>query len=368
MKTFFAISEGEPRNLQRIREGISMALIYTTLASDTFNRANENPLNPAVWRADPDPLAPPPIAPLQIIDDQAVSTELSEGIAIYHGINWPDDQWVQVQVNACNGDGTGDGAAILLVARRQNDHNAYAFEVNGPLGPSCNVIVFSEWTASPTDPTIIGTTFFTGDAEGDGINIRLYAGDSIRLELYGNTIAAYTIHDGVKTQILAPTAATPQLPFGQVAVDLFDESSLEDTAVSNFSGGGIISTDSSSGSHISLPFTLRTTAAVTLFACLQAAISAQTLTTDVATISALQLLRHQMFTTYKILRRQDVANQKEKLDAAVADAQTEIDSLYAIVSAMPAPIPPTDDVRTLPNIVAVVANGVQTIANCVVDE
>lgn len=343
-------------------------LIYTTLASDTFNRPNEDPLNPAVWRADPDPLAPPPIAPLQIIDDQAVSTDLSEGIGIYYGIEWPNDQWAQVQVNTCNGDGTGYPVAVLLVMRRQNDHNAYAFEVNGPLGPDCNIVVYSEWTA-PNSPIIIGTTFFTGDDEGDGINVPLYAGDFIRMEFVGNTIAAYVIHDGVKTQVLAPTAATPELPFGQVAIDLFDNDSFQDAAVSNFSGGGIISTDSTPGGvKIPLPFTLRTTAAVTLFACLQAAITAQTLTTDAATISALQLLRHQMFTTYKILRRQDVANQKEKLDAAVSDAQTEIDSLYAIVVAMPAPVPPTDDVQILPNIVAVVANGVRQISNCVVDE
>ena len=46
----------------------------------------------------------------------------------------------------------------------------------------------------------------------------------------------------------------------------------------------------------------------------------------------------------------------------------EINSLYAIVAAMPAPVPPPDDVNVLPNIVSVVANGVQTIANRLVDE
>lgn len=345
-----------------------MALIYTTLASDTFNRPNEDPLNPAVWRADPDPLAPPPIAPLQIINNQAVSTDLSEGIGIYYGIDWPNDQSAQVQIDTCNGDGTGDPVAVLLVMRRQNDHNGYAFEVNGPLGPDCNIVVYSEWTA-PDSPIIIGTTFFTGDAEGDGINVPLYVGDFIRMEFVGNTIAAYVIHDGVKKQVLAPTAATPELPFGQVAVDLFDNDSFQDAAVSNFSGGGIISTDSTPGGvKIPLPFSLRTTAAVTVFSCLQQCKLALTITTDALTISALQLLQHQLFVTYRILQHQDVANQKEKLDAAIADAEMEIDSLYAVVLAMPAPIPPTDDANVLPRIVAVVANGVRQISNCVVDE
>jgi hypothetical protein len=95
---------------------------------------------------------------------------------------------------------------------------------------------------------------------------------------------------------------------------------------------------------------------------------AQKLTANATTIISLQSLQGQMFATYRVLRRQDVVNQKSKLDTAISDAQTEIDALYAVVASMPVPVPPTDDLRMLPNIAAVVANGVQIIANCVVDE
>ncbi|HWO40121.1 MAG TPA: hypothetical protein VNO32_66000 [Candidatus Acidoferrum sp.] len=56
------------------------------------------------------------------------------------------------------------------------------------------------------------------------------------------------------------------------------------------------------------------------------------------------------------------------MDDAIGDAQTAILALYATVSVMPAPVPPTDNVQTVPNIQAVVQNAVQVIANVVADE
>jgi hypothetical protein len=45
-----------------------------------------------------------------------------------------------------------------------------------------------------------------------------------------------------------------------------------------------------------------------------------------------------------------------------------INALYATVQAMSLPVPPPEDVDTLVNIQAVVANAVQVIANVVADE
>jgi hypothetical protein len=66
------------------------------LAQDTFNRANENPLNPAVWQAIT------PLAPLQISSNSCESTVISgsgSGEA-YVGIPWTKDQAASVVLAA----------------------------------------------------------------------------------------------------------------------------------------------------------------------------------------------------------------------------------------------------------------------------
>ena len=100
-----------------------MGLIYTQLAADNFQRANENPLAPSRWTA------PSDIPPLQIVNDECVCTDLTESNCIYTGITWPDNQWAQVQIDQVL---AGDNAAALLVMRRQNDDTAGAvFEETG---------------------------------------------------------------------------------------------------------------------------------------------------------------------------------------------------------------------------------------------
>lgn len=201
-----------------------MPLIYTTLVSDTFDRANENPLNPAVWSKDPSGVN----SPLQIVSDNAVNTSVSQGIGVYVGIAWPNNQWAQVQVNVCNGNATDTEASVLLVMHRKNEGNGFAFEVDGPLGDSCGITVFSESDAN-------GIIEYTAE----DLLVPLFAGDLIRMELFNGLVSAFIIHNGVSTQILAPTLGDATLASGNVAINMFDNTELTDAAVSNFQGGSI---------------------------------------------------------------------------------------------------------------------------------
>lgn len=90
---------------------------------------------------------------------------------------------------------------------------------------------------------------------------------------------------------------------------------------------------------IVLPFSRRTTAAVCVFACHQIASprGAQVFAFgDAATLGALNIWYAQLFTEYRILRHQDVANQATILTNAINAAVTTVTGLKATLDAMTA--------------------------------
>jgi hypothetical protein len=106
-----------------------------------------------------------------------------------------------------------------------------------------------------------------------------------------------------------------------------------------------------------LPFSRRTTTAVTVFACLFAARDAWHLTTVASQIGALHQSHATLFHLYRQIRHQDVANQAAVLASLIAQAQTAINNLNTIVQA----IEPTVQNQTnqaLPDLQAVVLNAV----------
>src|SRR5580692_12587793 len=107
-------------------------LYYITLATDPFQRANENPVNPAVWT----PVSQSGDNPCQILNNELVPTA-SKSNAGYIGVGWPDNQWAQLQVDECMFSDDSDDATVLLGLRSSVANNTYvAFEVDGPLGPN----------------------------------------------------------------------------------------------------------------------------------------------------------------------------------------------------------------------------------------
>lgn len=90
---------------------------------------------------------------------------------------------------------------------------------------------------------------------------------------------------------------------------------------------------------ISLPFTQRTTTAVAVFAAIQIAAPAgaqQFVVGNAVPTAALQLEYSQLLVNYKILREQDIVNQRAVLVAAVADAVIIVGNLNTTLAGMTA--------------------------------
>ena len=119
---------------------------------------------------------------------------------------------------------------------------------------------------------------------------------------------------------------------------------------------------------IQLPFSKRTTTAITLFTCLfiaspQGAQAVDTVT--VAQIAALQLEYATIFSTYRKVQHQDQANQAAVLDANILSAQTVILQLQATLNGMAQPNPPEYDALLLTHMQLIVNAAVVTMANVV---
>lgn len=187
-----------------------MPLVYTTLASDTFHRANENPLNPTVWSDDPAHVN----SPLEIISNQACPVN-AQGIGVYIGIAWPNNQWAEMEINACSDNNASD----LLVMRRTDFHNAIAIEIDGPLGSGATFSFFEEVNE-------VATVWFSE-------TMTVNPGDIIRMECLGNIITAKL--NGVIVAVSPPALNAS----GNAAINLFYDTTPTDCQVSNFRGGSI---------------------------------------------------------------------------------------------------------------------------------
>lgn len=116
------------------------------------------------------------------------------------------------------------------------------------------------------------------------------------------------------------------------------------------------------------PYSQRTTCAVAVFGCLSVASpqGAQRFAVgNAATIGALQSEYEQLLSVYRKLRRQDVANQRIDLVAAVAQAVTIISSLSATLQSMTAV---GDAGIALANFQIIAANALVQVTNVKFDE
>jgi hypothetical protein len=112
---------------------------------------------------------------------------------------------------------------------------------------------------------------------------------------------------------------------------------------------------------ILLPFSKRTTTAVTVFACLQVAKTTQTFSTlTVPQINALQLEAATLFSVYRQIIHQDTANQAAVLADVIGQAATVIEQLNATMQSI-TPLPVNPD--QLIDLQLVAMNAVQVMQN-----
>lgn len=109
-----------------------------------------------------------------------------------------------------------------------------------------------------------------------------------------------------------------------------------------------------------LPFSKRTTTAVTIFACIFVAQNAQTLTAVVAQVAALQLEYSTLLRLYRQIIHQDVANQASMLDTLISQAATTIGQLNTTIQAIETTM---QNAVELADVQVLAANAVQVMAN-----
>ena len=98
----------------------------TPNTSDSFNRANENPLNPTNWSATlPIGGGPSDYAALQVVNDTCEGTVNSQISAELFTPSTPNDQYTQVTIATMSSD-----SSVLLLLRYANN-NYYRLDLNG---------------------------------------------------------------------------------------------------------------------------------------------------------------------------------------------------------------------------------------------
>ena len=191
-----------------------MSLVFTQLAQDSFQRANENPLSDGGNWTDGFGGA----SSLAIVNNQCVAPNDDEsGLAYYTGIIWPNNQWAQVEV--ANEDLFG--AEIYL------RNGGYRFVLDAG-----TVLPVSNWTAlfgceSTPDNVLIPSP---GTYEPPNV------GDVIRFVVVGSTIYFYLngnlVLSGIDNNNTAPFG-------GRVGLALTGVFDPHNPAFINFSGGSV---------------------------------------------------------------------------------------------------------------------------------
>lgn len=138
------------------------------LASDTFQRANSNPLS-GNWTV-------PAGSGLQIVTNavQAASAAVGFFVEFYNGVTWPNDQFSEVTLSVLAAANYYQGPFVRLQGAAQS---GYLFVVQGPTGSAttCNLqIITAGVNANLATP-------FT---------ITPQVGDILRLEVSGVTLTA----------------------------------------------------------------------------------------------------------------------------------------------------------------------------------
>jgi len=116
---------------------------------------------------------------------------------------------------------------------------------------------------------------------------------------------------------------------------------------------------------MTLPFSKRTTAATTVFACISATTQAHFLTHDQSLLAALGNEYYQLQRAYRMLLHQDTFNQLEQRDYGIAAAQTAISELNATVMAIAPFVVGSYEAGALSRLQILVANALASINNVV---
>ena len=199
-----------------------MALVFTQLASDTFTRTDENPLNPSKWvPVVPNPIDSPPFEVLAVVSDLCVSptsaSNHNTGGEQYVGVPLPSNQYVSFTIETLTANGVV-GAGI-----RSDNTTFVGYEVfipNGPLGSGVPIEIDN---VGPSGGTLASTT------------TTINSGDVITLAAVGSNL--FALVNGV----IVLTATDSTYTSGTTFLEMVDGLSQDDVQVSSYAVGSVMS-------------------------------------------------------------------------------------------------------------------------------
>ncbi|MGA3293779.1 MAG: hypothetical protein ABSE45_07325 [Candidatus Acidiferrales bacterium] len=192
-------------------------MIFTQLAADSFQRANENPLSDGGnWSV----LGGPFNANLEILNDECVSDSASEaGFAFYTGISWPNDQYAEIKI-ASYGGNSDFGIRLRSTGQPSSPgftSGGYGFIVSVNNG----LVVFK-------DPNVAPYLQAPGT-----FPVTVTVGDVFRAAVVGSTLFF------LKNGTLLASWSDSTIASGLLGIQVFGGGSITGCAVVNFAGGSV---------------------------------------------------------------------------------------------------------------------------------
>jgi len=216
-------ANGPTATTTKIRRTLSVSLnltqvgnpysVFTTLFSDSFQRANENPLNPTNWGTFGSSFG---FTNLQILNNECELHSVNGNSGNICQAAFPNDQWAEIKINHL---GSSNSNAFVYVRTDSGQTSGYRLEIDGP----------ADGTASATIQVIVVGILALFTLTNQVVNI----GDVFRLVAKGTTISAY------QNGVLLGSATDSTTASGSAAVRLSASDTLHQPGVINFNGGSV---------------------------------------------------------------------------------------------------------------------------------
>ena len=202
-----------------------MGFVFTQTASDNFQRANEEPLNPANWTNNT-----AGAGDLAIVSHLCVAhNAVGGGLEFYSGVAFPENQFAKTIINQFQ---SGSSVIELLILSALDESRAYALAL----------VALGDGTAELALESVPGASIATKTG------IVVQTGDVMALGLAGSTV--YAFYNGV---VVLSFAADGSSTSGDPGLAINWSAAQTDTSVSLFSAGSITFNEFASTAEIVQP-------------------------------------------------------------------------------------------------------------------
>lgn len=260
---------------------VATNLSFTTVATDTMQRANENPLSDGGnWLVDGTPV-PPWDPPCQILSNECVMSDATvfgnfagpwtgDGEDVWRGTALGNDQFMEMQVDSLNSDVFSYATAYCAIRAPNNYSNSYNLIVRNNGGGTCDL--FLTVVAAAVTPS----TWFNLGRQIYGAwtyySRPFTSGDKFRLAVVGNIL--HVLHNGVVIGNYRDTQLTSGTAVIEVTGKSITDAQISHVIIGNatiMSAPAVIQSASNAGyttaTNVTQAFVSNNTAGNGLYAC-----------------------------------------------------------------------------------------------------